>query len=295
MNLLLAGGSGLVGTAVTPYLQHHHNLRVLDLVPPRHDDVEYTQGSIADPDAVRGALDGMDAFITMAMKGGQGGHDRHHTMDQVLDNYTVNCLGHHVLLYTAAEMGVMRGIYTGTMSVHNRHRTWYPSEEEVPLDGPNVYGLTKGLTEQICHYFAREYHMSLLVYRITGPCNRAMFIDRIKNPPGGPKLYYTDEEDMAEAYLAGLRFLDQAGTGQGESGQSGSGQADSVQAGSDQVGSDQVGSDQAGSGKAGSVQPGSGRCEVFFISGDEKREEMNMAKARELLGWEPMARKKLGI
>lgn len=34
MNLLLVGGSGLVGTAVTPYLQQHHNLRVLDLNPP---------------------------------------------------------------------------------------------------------------------------------------------------------------------------------------------------------------------------------------------------------------------
>lgn len=287
MNLLLAGGSGLVGTAVTPYLQHYHNLRVLDLVPPRRDDVEYMQGSITDPGAVRGALDGMDAFITMAMKGGQGGHDRHHTMDQVLDNYTVNCLGHHVLLYTAAEMGVTRGIYTGTMSVHNRHRTWYPSEEEVPLDGPNVYGLTKGLTEQICHYFAREYDMSLLVYRITGPCNRAMFIDRIKNPPGGPKLYYTDEEDMAEAYLAGLRFLDQAGGRQAGSG--------NVQVGGDQAGSDQAGSGKVDSVQVGGGQPGSGRCEVFFISGDEQREEMNMAKARELLGWEPMARKKLGI
>ena len=143
-----------------------------------------------------------------------------------------------------------------------------------------MYGLTKGLTEQICHYFAREYHMSLLVYRITGPCNRAMFIDRIKNPPGGPKLYYTDEEDMAEAYLAGLRFLDQSGNGQG---------------GNVQVGGGKAGSGKVDSGKAGGGQSGSGRCEVFFISGDEQREEMNMSKARELLGWEPMARKKLGF
>ncbi len=290
MNLLLVGGSGLVGTAVTPYLRQHHDLCVLDLVPPQDDDVEYVHGSIADPEAVQRALDGMDGFITMAMKGGQGGHDRHHTLELVIDNYTVNCLGHHVLLFTAAEMGVTRGIYTGTMSVHNRHRTWYPSEEEVPLDGPNVYGLTKGLTEQICRYFAREYDMRLLVYRITGPCNRAMFIDRIKHPPGGPKLYYTDEEDMAEAYLAGLRFLDQAG-----SDQTGSDQAGSDQAGGDQAGSDQPRSDQADSDQAGNVQPGSGRCEVFFISGDERREEMNMAKARELLGWEPVARRKLGI
>lgn len=288
MNLLLVGGSGLVGTVVAPYLRQHHNLRVLDLKSPEHD-LEYVEGSIADPDAVRRALDGMDGFITMVMKGGQGGHDRHHTMDQAIDNYTVNCLGHHVLLYTAAEMGIMRGIYTGTMSVHNRHRTWYPSEE-VPLDGPNVYGLTKGLTEGICRYFAREYDMSLLVYRITGPCSRAMFIDRIKHPPGGPKLYYTDEEDMAEAYLAGLRFLDQAGNGQGGNGQAGCGQNDSNQADTDQASNAQTGSGQAETGQAGS-----GRCEVFFISGDEKCEEMNMEKARELLGWEPVARKKLGI
>ncbi len=280
MNLLLVGGSGLVGTAITPYLQQHHSLRVLDLNAPQHDDVEYVEGSIADPDAVRRALDGMDSFITMAMKGGQGGFDRHHTMEQAIDNYTVNCLGHHVLLLTAFEMGITRGIYTGTMSVHNRHRTWYPSEAEVPLDGPNVYGLTKGLTEEICRYFAREYDMNLLVYRITGPCNRAMFIDRIKHPPGGPKLYYTDEEDMAEAYLAGLRFLDRAGSGP---------------ASGDQAGSVQTGDGQAGCDLAENVQHGSGRCEVFFISGDEQCEEMNMAKARELLGWEPMARKKLGI
>ncbi len=275
MNLLLVGGSGLVGTAITPYLQPHHTLRVLDLNAPQHDDVEYVEGSIADPEVVRRALDGMDSFITMAMKGGQGGFDRHHTMEQAIDNYTVNCLGHHVVLLTAFEMGITRGIYTGTMSVHNRHRTWYPSEAEVPLDGPNVYGLTKGLTEEICRYFAREYDMNLLVYRITGPCNRAMFIDRIKNPPGGPKLYYTDEEDMAEAYLAGLRFLDRAGGGPVGGGLAGSVQTENVQ--------------------AGRGQAGSGRCEVFFISGDEDCEEMNMAKARELLGWAPVARKKLGI
>ncbi len=249
MNLLLVGGSGLVGTAVAPYLQKHHRLRVLDINPPERGEVDYMPGSIADPDAVRCALKGMDGFITMAMKSGQGGFDRQHSLEQAVDNYTVNCLGHHVLLLTAFEMGVTRGIYTSTMSVHNRSRTWYPSEEAVPMDGPNVYGLTKGLTEQICRYFAREYDMNLLVYRITGPCNRAIFIDRIKNPPAGPKLYYTDEEDMAEAYLAGLRFL----------------------------------------------ETGKGRCETFFISGDEQQVEMNMAKARNLLGWAPAARKKLDL
>ena len=37
MKVLLVGGSGHVGSFITPYLTRHHDLRVLDLRPPRHD------------------------------------------------------------------------------------------------------------------------------------------------------------------------------------------------------------------------------------------------------------------
>ena len=47
------------------------------------------------------------------------------------------------------------------MSVHQRERRYYPSEEDVPMDGPNVYGLTKRFSEEICRYFAREHDMGL--------------------------------------------------------------------------------------------------------------------------------------
>ena len=62
VKILLIGGSGMVGTFITPYLAKEHELRVLDVVPPRHADlVEYVQGSISDPDAVARALDGVDS------------------------------------------------------------------------------------------------------------------------------------------------------------------------------------------------------------------------------------------
>ena len=249
MNILLVGGSGLVGTFVTPYLRQRHTFRVLDLTPPQHTDIDYLAGSITDPDTLRGALDGMDTFITMVMKGGQGGFEKGHTTEQTIDNYSVNCLGLHLLLHTAVEMGIKNGVYTSTMSVHNRARTWYPSEEESPSDGPNVYGLTKRFGEDICRYFAREFEMNVAALRITGPSTRRQFIDRLKNPPGPPKLYYTDEEDLANAYLAAVDF----------------------------------------------VQTGQGRYEVFFISGDTTHEEINMSKAKMLLGWEPQTQKNLGM
>ncbi|MBT5876913.1 MAG: NAD(P)-dependent oxidoreductase [Candidatus Latescibacteria bacterium] len=207
MKILLVGGSGHVGTFVTPYLLEHHTIRVLDVSQPRSKDVEYIEGSITDPEALARALDGMDTFITMVMKSGQGGFSSAHSVEQAIDNYSVNCLGLHLLLHTAVASGIKQGVCTSTMSVHNRARTWYPSEADTPLDPPNVYGLTKQFGEEICAYFAREFDMNLAVLRITGPSTRAQYLDRIKNPPGPPKLYYTDEEDLANAYLAAVEFV----------------------------------------------------------------------------------------
>ena len=66
MKVLLLGGAGHVGSFITPYLREHHALRVLDLRPPRHAGVEYVEGSVADPEALRRAFDGIDAFIWRA-------------------------------------------------------------------------------------------------------------------------------------------------------------------------------------------------------------------------------------
>ena len=70
MKILLVGGAGHVGTFITPYLQKQHQVRVLDMMPPTAADVEYCEGSIADPEALRPALEGCDTFINLVMKGG---------------------------------------------------------------------------------------------------------------------------------------------------------------------------------------------------------------------------------
>ncbi len=251
MKILLAGGSGGVGTATIPYLRAQHEIRVLDIKPPAHD-VEFVEGSIADPDALDKALDGVDSFITMVMQGGQDGLNRGHNIEQAIGNYQTNCLGLHLLLLKAFERDIKAGVHTSTMSAHNRNRRYYPSEEEVPLDGPNVYGLTKGLAEEICRYFAREFDMSLAALRISGPRNREQFLAQYADPPRRPwgqQLYLTDEEDLAGAYLSALDF----------------------------------------------VHKSHGRFDAFFIAGDAAHEEMNMSKARALLGWEPRSAKRLGL
>lgn len=206
MRVLIVGGSGGVGTSITPYLREHHELRVLDVRAPAHD-VEWIEGSGADPDALRTALDGVDAFVNLMMRSPQGGSSTEQSLTQILENYETNTLALHLLLYTAQDLGVMRGVHTSTMSVHNRDRRWYPSEEAVPFDTASVYGLTKALGEQICEYFARWFGMSIVGLRITSPRTREQYLRERRDPPelpDGAHAYVTDEEDLARAYLKAL-------------------------------------------------------------------------------------------
>lgn len=202
----------MVGTFITPYLKEHHELRVLDLVVPQHDGVEFVQGSVTDPEAIAKAIDGVDAFIWLVMMSPQGGSVTDQDLKVILENYDVNCLGLHTFLWLAQGAGLTRGVYTSSMSVHYRGRDYYRSEEEIPLDTPSAYGLSKGFGEAICRYFASWFDMNIIALRITGPRKREDYIEERQRPiggqPGGPKpLFVTDEADLARAYLAALETV----------------------------------------------------------------------------------------
>jgi nucleoside-diphosphate-sugar epimerase len=212
VKVLLVGGSGMVGTFVTPYLAKHHELRVLDLRPPLHADlVDYVEGSISNPDDLARALDGMDTFVDMVMRNPSGAPEDQ-TVDDIVNNYEVNTLGLHLLLWTAQKQGIRSGVYVSTRSVHSLpmtpegRPTYYQSEEEMALDNPTVYGLTKGLGERICRYFARVFGMRIIALRITGPRTREAFIAE-RRVPIHKGLYVMDEEDLANAILAAIEFV----------------------------------------------------------------------------------------
>jgi nucleoside-diphosphate-sugar epimerase len=255
MKVLLVGGSGMVGTFITPYLKERHSLRVLDLQAPTADGVEYVEGSITDPEVLEVALQGCDSFINLVMMGPQGGASTEQSLPLIISNYEVNTLGLHLLLYTAQGLGIRRGVHTSTMSVHYRGRTWYGQEEDVALDTPSVYGLTKSLGEVICAYFARWFDMNIIALRITGPRPRARYLEerrdrpagfeQTRGPDGAGPIFVTDEEDLASAYLAALE----------------------------------------------AVQVGHGRYDAVFIAGDEEEANHNLSKARRLLDWEPRSQR----
>ena len=242
MKVLLVGGSGHVGTMTLPYMKPHHQFRVLDLRPPKDTSVEYVEGSVTDPAVVQQAVEGVDTFIYMVMRRPTDHNASTASFGDIIANHEANLMGLHIVLHAAKEAGIRHGVYTSTFTVHERTRNRFISEEETPLDNPGVYGLTKGLGERICEYFCREHQMSIIALRITGPSTRQQWLERRRQPKSEPvHIWWTDEEDLARAYLAALSV------------------------------------------------PHTG-FDAFFIAGDEEQREINLSKAKRVLGWQPMTR-----
>jgi nucleoside-diphosphate-sugar epimerase len=253
LKILLVGGSGMVGTFITPYLARRHELRVLDIRPPLHADlVEYVEGSISDPDAVARALDGMDSFVNMEMRNPGGANETEQTVEDIVNNYEVNTIGLHLLLWTAQSMGIRAGVHISTRSVHYQRRgpdgrvARYQSEETMALEAGTIYGFTKGLGERICQYFATHFDMRIIALRITGPRTREAFLAE-RRVPIHPELYVMDEEDLADAVLSALDV----------------------------------------------AQVGTGRFDAVLLAADEHEVDHNLTKARVLLGWSPRGQRLL--
>jgi nucleoside-diphosphate-sugar epimerase len=212
VKVLLVGGSGMVGTFVTPYLAKHHQLRVMDVRPPQHAGlVEYVEGSISNPDDLARALDGMDSFVDMVMRWpGTGPTDQ--SIQDIINAYEVNTMGVHLLLWTAQRLGIKAGVYVSTRTVHNLptnelgRPTYFEGEEITPVDNPSVYGLTKGFGERVCEHFAQHFGMRIIALRITGPRTREAFLAE-RRVPIHPGLHVMDEEDLADAILSALEVV----------------------------------------------------------------------------------------
>jgi nucleoside-diphosphate-sugar epimerase len=166
MRVLLVGGSGYVGTMCMPHLKPQFDLRVLDLVPPNDPSVESVQGSVQDTDAVRRALEGMEAVVYMAMARFPDGKYDCRTIDA---NYDVHVKHLHRVLQCAAEAKIARTVYTSSMSVHGYPPNGIYPSEDLPCNAPDVYGFTKWLGELVCEHFVRVRKMAIVSLRLNMP------------------------------------------------------------------------------------------------------------------------------
>jgi len=162
MKVLVTGGSGFIGSHVVDKLMDKGvNVRVYDvLFPESRKDIEYYQGSILDYNALRFAVNGMDAIIHLAAVA-----DVKDVYDDPAYSESINVRGTINVLEAGRKSNIKRVIYGST--------TWVYSEsaldrvdESTPLHAPeHLYTATKLTGEYYCQSYSKLYGLEVTILR----------------------------------------------------------------------------------------------------------------------------------
>jgi nucleoside-diphosphate-sugar epimerase len=199
MRILVVGGSGIVGTLVTPMLAKTHELRIVDMRPPQSGQFDYVQGDVTNYGDLEKAVIGMDSIIYMAM-----GSLDWETPGGVASAFDVNVKGVYLALKAAHQAGIDQAVYTSTMSVYNGDLMQrYFSDEDLTPDATEVYGFTKRLGEEVCRNATRSWGMNINAFRLCLPTPEDKWIS--ETILGVPTIA-TTSGDVARAIMAALEF-----------------------------------------------------------------------------------------
>jgi dTDP-L-rhamnose 4-epimerase len=211
--VLVTGGAGFIGAHVASrLLERGSQVRLLDVLHPQvHGEVdrpeylpadaELVVGDVRDPEAVRGALDGVDSVVHLAARVGVG-----QSMYEIAGYTSANAVGTSVLLEALLDHPVRQLVVASSMSVYGeglyldadgtptpaveRSRTqleagaWEPVGADgrplTPMPTPetkapslsSVYALNKFDQERLCLLFGAAYKIptvALRFFNVYGP------------------------------------------------------------------------------------------------------------------------------
>ncbi|AFZ72537.1 NAD-dependent glucose-6-phosphate dehydrogenase Azf [Natronobacterium gregoryi] len=172
-SVLLTGAAGRVGTAILDGLvdEREYEWRLLDRDPPTEDQPgEFVVADITDEEAVREAMDGVDAVIHLA-----GDPRKTAPWESVLPN---NIDGTRVVYEAAVDAGVEKVAFAssnhavGAYETDERTPEMYREDDQFRLDGNelprpgNLYGVSKAAGEVLGRYYHDEHGLSVVCVRI---------------------------------------------------------------------------------------------------------------------------------
>ncbi|MGA9364695.1 MAG: NAD(P)-dependent oxidoreductase [Bacteroidota bacterium] len=165
MNVLVTGGSGLVGKYVVDILSQTRKVSVLDIREPASPKPFYWVDVMNLPALVGALGHGFDAIVHMA-------GIPNPLNDPAEKVFAVNTVGTFNVLEAAARCGIKKLVFVSSESVlgfafmtRSMAPDYVPIDEKHPLRPQDPYGLSKLLAEQICRSYSLRYGIQTVCIR----------------------------------------------------------------------------------------------------------------------------------
>ncbi|GIV11474.1 MAG: UDP-glucose 4-epimerase-like protein [Fimbriimonadales bacterium] len=164
---LVTGGAGFIGSHLTRFLLQHGQVRVLDdlstgtldnlreVIP----EIEFIQGSVADPHTVRKAVDGCTMVFHLAAQVSVP-----LSMESPTETFEVNVYGAQLLLEAAREAGCERFIFASSAAVYGESPR-LPKREGMCAAPISPYGWSKYYGELLCRDYWRVFGVPTVSFR----------------------------------------------------------------------------------------------------------------------------------
>lgn len=220
MKVLVTGGSGFIGSHVVDKLRDRGvEVRVFDMVMPTfRKDIEFYQGSLLDLEAIRMALNSIDAVYHLAAIA-----DVKQVYEDPYYTESINVRGTMNLLEAVRRsVGIKRVIYGSTTWVYSEATEQYV-DEQTPIRAPaHFYTATKITSEFYCQSYSKLYNIPVTILRYGipyGPRSRdgavvPIFVAKaLKGDPltiagdGAQFRNFVYVEDLAEGNVLALKTV----------------------------------------------------------------------------------------
>jgi nucleoside-diphosphate-sugar epimerase len=152
MKVLITGAAGRIGQAVIDeLLPRGHDLRGIDLQAPPCGEIEWMTGDIRELARMEQACAGVDAVIHLAAIPGPGPRDRRDGWMEIVQR---NILGTYHVLEASVRQGARRVVFASSLCAegwlpggHFHQPSYFPLDEEHPLQTEEPYGMSKQIGE----------------------------------------------------------------------------------------------------------------------------------------------------